>query len=151
MSLETDVGLLGRLPLFSEFNAEQLRLLAFSAENHTYSAGDILFWEGDPSEFGLVIVSGSVDLQRRRGEKTMVVGHAGIGDLIGELGLITDIERPATAVATMPTEVIRIQRPLFRRILTEYPDIAARIQIQLIERLSDTNAALDAIGAKLDY
>lgn len=149
MSLTNDIALLGKLPLFSEFSPEQLRLLAFSAESRTYSAGDILFWEGDASDFGCVVVSGRIDLQCRRKDSTVTVGSAGTGDLVGELCLITDIERPATAVAVGPTEVIRIPRALFQRILSEYPDMAARIQAQLVQRLSHVNTIFKSLGDTL--
>ena len=53
---------------------------------------------------------------RRRGEII-----AGPGTLLGELALIAEIKRPATATANEPSTVIRISRSLFLKMLEGYP------------------------------
>ena len=42
--------------------------------------------------------------------------------------MISVIERKFTATAVEDSEVIRINRPLFRRMLEEYPDVAVMVQ-----------------------
>ena len=44
--------------------------------------------------------------------------------MLGELALIADSHRLTGAVAATDTEVMRLNRKLFRRILEEYPDVA---------------------------
>ena len=46
MSLDRDIALLSRVPLFAELTTEQLRLLAFSAVRLELSPGQVLFREG---------------------------------------------------------------------------------------------------------
>jgi CRP-like cAMP-binding protein len=52
----------------------------------------------------------------------------GPGALIGELALLTETVRPATATATEPSSVIRIPRKLFLKMLEGYPDAARRLR-----------------------
>jgi hypothetical protein len=68
MSLERDISLLARIPLFSELSTEQLRLLAFSAVRLNLSPGQVLFREGTLAGSGYVVVYGAIELS---------VGHAG--------------------------------------------------------------------------
>ncbi len=148
MSLETDVKTLASVPLLSEFSEDKLRLLAFSAENRSYRSGQPLFVAGDRADGGLVVASGRVALSRPgRAEPDAV---AGPGSLIGEPALIAEGERGLNAVAVGDVQVILIRRPLFRRMLEEYPEVAARIHARYAARLSDTTSALMGVRRRLD-
>ncbi|MGA9487995.1 MAG: cyclic nucleotide-binding domain-containing protein [Methylocella sp.] len=49
--------------------------------------------------------------------------------------MLTETRRPATAIAREPSTVLRISRPLFHRILQEFPESAERLRQSLSERL----------------
>lgn len=148
MSLESDVRLLADVPLLSEFSEDKLRLLAFSAENRHFRSGQRLFSAGDRADSGFVVASGTVALYAPGEEEPLDV--AGPGRLIGEVALIVEGERPATAVALGEVDVIQIRRPLFRRMLDEYPDVAERLQARFAARLTETTRALMAVKSRLD-
>ena len=150
MSLESDVRLLARVPLLSEFSEEKLRLLAFSAENRTFRDGQRLFQAGDRADSGFVVASGGVAIHApgRLDETPLEVVRPGA--LIGELALIVDGERAGTAIAIGDVSVIQIRRPLFRRMLDEYPDIAQRLYDRFAGQLSETTAALLTVKNRLD-
>jgi CRP-like cAMP-binding protein len=59
----------------------------------------------------------------------------GAGTLLSELAMISAVERKYTAVAVEDSEVIRINRPLFRRMLEEYPDVAVLVDARIRENL----------------
>lgn len=140
MALEDDIRTLGETPLLDQIGRDALRLVAFSADRVWLSAGEVLFREGEPADSGYVVVSGSLNLERRG--STRVVGRA---TLIGELALITDTLRPATATAAEPTEVLRIARGLFARLFDEYPDLARKLYARLATRLRVDVADLKSI------
>lgn len=149
MSLESDVRLLQRVPLLSEFSEDKLRLLAFSAENRTFKDGQRLFAAGDRAESAFVIGSGEVALFAP-GDAATPVETVGPGGLVGELSLIVDGERPFTAVAVGDLAAIQIRRPLFRRMLDEYPDVAQRLHARVAAALVDTTRALMKVKHRLD-
>jgi CRP-like cAMP-binding protein len=146
MAIDTDVRALGQVPLFDGFTSEQLRLIAFGTEHLTMAKGRELYREGEAADCGFVILSGSVNLVEDHNMNRRVVHTAGPGSLLGELALIASGNRPTGAIAASDTEVIRISRSLFRRVLDEYPDLAARLHVALSKRFGtfiDEVAALE--------
>ena len=114
MALNQDIAILRQVPLFAVLDAEALRLVAFSAESRVYRAGDVLFQRGEASDGGYVVLSGSVALDSR--DDGSPDGYvAGPGVLIGELALVVETERPATAVVREAASVMKVTRRVFRR------------------------------------
>lgn len=148
MSLDSDIQLLARVKLFEGFQPEHLRLLAFGAEARTLGKGTRLYGEGAMSDGGYVVVRGTVELTTKEGG--LVNTHT-TGALIGEMALISDVVRQATAVAIEHTEVLKITRPLFRRMLEEYPDLAELLHDRIAASVHDFMRRLDTIRAKLDH
>src|SRR3954447_17046880 len=101
MSLERDITIIKTIPLFSCLPTDQLAMVAFSASRQELTAGQVLFREGDEAASGLVVLSGAVQLiADTRARRPHIL--CGIGLLIGELALLVDARRPASAVAVMP-------------------------------------------------
>jgi len=76
----------------------------------TYQPGDQIFQEGDKGDRAFLIESGSVDISTRKDSKFFRITILGDGDLFGEMALIDDKPRTATATALEETCVIRIDR-----------------------------------------
>lgn len=133
--------------MFTEIGGEALRLLAFSVETVSVRPGELLFEKGAPAEGAYVIVNGNIALKAGDGDRERSVGP---GTLIGEMALIVPTERPCDAVALEPTRLIAIPRPLFRRVLTEFPEIAETIRQKLVTRVRGEQAALDRVRATLN-
>ncbi|MCB8837722.1 cyclic nucleotide-binding domain-containing protein [Aurantimonas sp. VKM B-3413] len=142
MSLESDIAILRTVPLFDGLETDQLRLLAFGAEHRRLHANEFLFRENARADAGFVVVSGEVSLLHGRGEAERVIGTYGPGTLLGELALITETKRPASAKTLSECNVIRITRPLFRRMLEEYPEFAAGLHERLRVQLEDMMAQI---------
>ena len=125
MALNDDVSLLSKVPLFEGFNDEMLRLVAFGSERRTINRAKPLFHEGAIADSAFVVSSGKFDLLRRsKNGKLESIGEAVPGDLLGELAIVSSTKRKITAMALEDSEVIRINRPMFRRMMEEYPQIA---------------------------
>lgn len=137
MALEDDIRILGTVGLFEPLAHEQLRLLAFGAERLSLRSGRELYREGQTADCAYVIASGRISLTRQTETETVQLKSVGVGAMLGEIALITPTKRPTHATAEVETEVIRISRLLFRRVLEEYPEVAAalhqRISANLIE------------------
>ena len=135
MALDDDVRILSGVGLFEGFTPEQLRLLAFGAETTSLPAERKLYREDDEADSAYVVVSGRIALYREIGGERIVVGVAGPGAILGELALIADTKRLTSASAAVDSEVLRLNRKMFRRILEEYPDIAVRLHQRIAEQL----------------
>ncbi|HZP21172.1 MAG TPA: cyclic nucleotide-binding domain-containing protein [Bauldia sp.] len=149
MSLDRDISLLSRVPLFGELSTEQLRLLAFSAVRLELAPGQVLFREGAKAQSGYVVAFGGLELASGDGRDRKVLATAETGALLGEIALFVETTRPATATAIVSTEVLEIDRKLVTRMLNEYPHIALRLRATLTERLTATVGELTKVRSAL--
>lgn len=139
MSIEDDIALLARVPALNLLGMSALQVLAIGAEQRDYGYGDVLFHQNDIADAGYVIRRGSFRVAAENGPEVVV----GVGELIGELALIVDMRRPATATALEHSTVVRVSRTLYQRVLESHPEAARRIRDDLAAR---TNAAASAIA-----
>jgi CRP-like cAMP-binding protein len=128
---------------------DALRILAIGAESRYVHDGEVLFAAGDDADAGYVIQEGSFSLSTGHAEETepLVVGR---GALIGELALLTETTRPATATAREPSTVLRIPRGLFLKMLDGYPSAAEKLRDILATRSNQSAADIYAVRGILD-
>lgn len=146
-SLSDDIDLMRRVPLLAGFGDEPLKLIAFSAEDREFDDGRVLFEAGDRADGGWIVASGQVNLTGPNGQVLETVGAAG---LIGEIALIVETQRPARAVVVGRSRLILVRRALFRRVLSEFPDLAGRLARVVSKRIQDTASGLLPIADRLD-
>lgn len=150
MTLNDDIAFLARQPLLSLMERDALRLVAFAAESRILRAGDVLFRSGEHSDGAFLIISGAVALTSQDDGRPAddVVGP---GTLIGELALFANVDRPVTAIAREPTQVMKLSRSVMRRVLGESPESARAIASAIGERLrgftSELKRVQDALSA----
>lgn len=154
MSIEDDISFLERVPTLSLLGREALRILAIGAESRYVHDGDVLFREGEVADAGYVVQEGAFTLASGNARIGIAPTTVGPGALIGELALLTETVRPATATATEPSSVIRIPRKLFLKMLEGYPDAAGRLRevialraTQAMHEIANVRPAFD-IAAK---
>jgi len=97
-----------------------------------FAEGQVLFREGDPADSVFRLLSGAVDILRELDGDPILLGTVGAGQLIGEMGVVENRPRNATARAASEVEV-EILTP------TEFLDQIAsspRAARELIQRLS---------------
>ena len=139
MSLDGHIALLSGVALFELVERDALRLMAFAADSRRLRAGEFLFHEGERSDGGYVVVSGSLATTKTGSEAEMI---AGPGALIGHTALFLRIKRPVSAVARERSEVLRISPTLMKRMLEEFPNAAHAIRDAMAEDLDDLSADL---------
>lgn len=149
MALDRDIALLQRQPLLGLIETEGLRLLAFASETRILRAGDVLFRKGDASDGGYLVVSGALALDASDdGSPSDII--AGPGTLIGEIALFAAGKRPATAISREPSTVMRLPARLVHRVLTEFPDSAARVRAALASRMTAMTREMERVRARLE-
>lgn len=150
MGFEQDIALLSRVALFQDFTVEQLRLLAFGTERQWLYAGTELFGDGEPSDGGYVVASGQIDIITYRGDRQVILDSCHEASLIGEMALLTENRRIATAIAREDSEVMFIPRTLFYRMLREYPETAAKLHDRIAENVRMIMREIAVVGDKID-
>ena len=147
MSIEDDIAFLERVPTLRLLGRTALRILAIGAESRYVHDGEALFHAGDAADSGYVVQEGSFELRPAGPGGAEVI--AGPGTLLGELALLAETARPATAVAREPSTVIRISRSLFLKMLEGYPDAAQTLREQIAARMAQSMQDMGNIRALL--
>ncbi len=109
-----------------------------------FSAGQPIFAEGDVGTEMFVIQSGTVEIYKRsrRGEEK-ILATLEKGDFFGEMSILEDVARTASARAKTDCEVVRINQSTFDEMLRHNAEIAVRMLRKLSRRLRETTKLLE--------
>jgi CRP/FNR family transcriptional regulator, cyclic AMP receptor protein len=149
MSLNEEVDLLRRVPLFAKLEPSKLKLLAFTSERLTFQAGQALIRQGDMGDAAYVIMDGQADVQVDTPQGPLTVAHLKRNDFVGEMAILCDVPRTATVIATEQLVTLRIAKELFFRLVTEFPQMAVEIMRVLAQRVEKTTADLRDANNKI--
>jgi CRP-like cAMP-binding protein len=141
VSIEQEVEVLRRIPLFANVEPAKLKLMCFASERITYKDGQSLFEQGDIGDAAFIIVDGSADVIVTR-DAPIVVAQVGKHDIVGEIAILVDIPRTATVTATSELITLKITKDLFFRMVTDFPEMGVEIMRVLAQRLEHTTAQL---------
>lgn len=150
MSINEEVELLRRIPLFAKIEPAKLKLLAFTSQRITYKPGDVVFRQGDPGDAAYVIFGGEADVMVDTPTGPLTVARLKQNDFVGEIAILCDVPRTATVQAASELVTLRITKDLFFRLVTDFPQIAIEIMRVLAQRLERTTADLRTVSAKLN-
>jgi CRP-like cAMP-binding protein len=109
----------------------RITILQNSRDAIDISAGQMLFKQGDTAEQMYVIIDGEIEVT----VNGTVVGEAGPGEAMGEMALIDNSVRSATAVAKTDARVVPIDRRRFLFMVTETPNFALQLLSIMADRL----------------
>lgn len=121
--LET-VLFLKQTPLFRDVPGEKLMSVAEICEQKWYEKGTTISHEGEVSDHLYVVKSGSVQISKRAASGTLPVAVIGPGGTYGEVGMFSQAQRSASAVALEDCRLYEIQRSALKRLLMRMPEIA---------------------------
>src|SRR4029077_14242915 len=101
----------------------------------SFKAGSVIFREGDEARELFVIKSGQVRIQI--GNRT--VTELGADSIFGEMALIDNEPRSATATAVTDVELVPVSEKQFLFLVSQTPYFALKVMRVLAKRLRATN------------
>ena len=119
-------------PLFSRFGRE-------------FAAGDVLFREGDPGEQMYVIQSGTVRITKNVAGADRVIAILGPGEFLGELAILNDKPRVATATVVTDMRCLVIEAKTLESMVTRSGEIAMRLIKKLAKRIDAADALIELL------
>ena len=150
-TLDEEVELLRKIPLFSTIDPGKLKLLAFSSDRKNYADGQDLFKQGEFGDAAYVIVEGSADVIVETDDADeVVVAELGNNEFIGEISILCDVPRTATVRASGELQTLVIKKEHFLGLVQQIPDLGVEVMRELASRLSKTTAELGEARRKLD-
>ena len=111
--------------------------------------GDVIFRQGDPGKEMFVISSGRVSLSIGAGGHETELRQLGAGEFFGELSLLGDAPRSATAKAVEDSTLLPIARDVFAMLVQDDLDIVFRMMNIQGQRLRDTNLPVEELSLHL--
>jgi CRP-like cAMP-binding protein len=101
----------------------------------SYRAGQVIFVEGDQSNYLYLVMSGKVGIFKEDKNKIAPIAVIGAKDFIGEMSMFSDENRSASAIALVPTELVLIKKSDLRKVVKACPDWVSDIMVTLCDRL----------------
>jgi NTE family protein len=145
-----DLGsLLQGAAMFRHLDAAQRADMAEHLEWFVLPGGATLFEAGDPSDALYILRSGSLGAFRTTEQDSLprLIGVVAAGETVGELGVIVDQPRSATVRALRDSELLRLSREAFQRLVDQQPRAmleASRIAVERLVARTTTGEPLSA-------
>jgi CRP-like cAMP-binding protein len=140
-------NVLKHVPIFSELNKKELNEVEEIIHRREYKKGEPIFRMGDPGLGMYIIINGLVNIveeNEQNAVKTLAVLKDGA--FFGDLALLDEAPRSASAIADDSCDILGFFRPDFLDLLYRKPKLGIKILIALSriigERLRRTNEQL---------
>lgn len=132
------IVLLKESDIFREINTDDLRLVADVLEEEHFFAGDIIFEINDYGDQMYLIIEGRIGVTLGKADSENYVSTFGPGECFGEMNLLDDLPRSATAVVLEETKVLKLGKQKLRGLMLSYPELAIGMLKALSIRLRKT-------------
>ena len=137
-------AVLKEVPIFEKLNDKELFQIKRLTHIRDYKLDEPIFKKLSPGEGMYIILEGTVEIFEP--ESNIVFANLSSGDFFGELALLDEEPRSATAKATKPSKLIGFFRTDLLVLIKRYPDLGNKILLNLSrvlgERLRQTNLEL---------
>ena len=108
-------------------------------------AGTVLFREGDAGHTMYVIQAGEVRISRDVADSDTTLAVLSAGDFFGEMAILNDKPRTATATVIEDAKLLIIDSKTFRAMIVGNAEIAVRLIKKLAGRLDAANTLIDIL------
>src|SRR5215471_5455510 len=115
------------------------RLKGLPMTSTRFAEGQVLFREGDPANSVFRLVSGAVDILRELDGEPILLGTVGAGQFIGEMGVVENRPRSATARAASDVQVEILTPAEFLDQIAGSPRAARELIQRLSQRLREAD------------
>ncbi len=107
-----------------------------------FSPGEVIFHEGDLGNEMYIIQAGQVEILRLSNKGPQRLALLDRGDFFGEMSILDELPRTATAAAVSDARVVEINGAAFDQMLRANPEIAIRIMRKLSLRVREADEKL---------
>jgi CRP/FNR family transcriptional regulator, cyclic AMP receptor protein len=145
LSVRADAESLRQIPLFRNCEAVPLQVLAFAAERENFRTGQVLIKQGQPASSAYFLLNGTATIAQDQ----QTLGNAEPGALLGEMAMLGGSRYAITATASETVSAVRIDKELFHRVASEYPEFGQAVLKALSEKLGASVRELEGIRGLL--
>ncbi|MEZ4863047.1 MAG: cyclic nucleotide-binding domain-containing protein [Caldilineaceae bacterium] len=125
-----------KLPLLKGLSRDVVIELAHQLEVFQFAEGATIFRQDDPGDAMFIIHSGRAKVVRTTlNDQELILHEFGPGEFFGEMSLIDETPRSASAVALTPMVVFELDRGDFQSVLMRHPHVILEITRNLSAKL----------------
>ncbi|HEY7510320.1 MAG TPA: cyclic nucleotide-binding domain-containing protein, partial [Vicinamibacteria bacterium] len=115
-----ELELLRSVPIFSELTEADFQSLAKVANRRRYPKDSVVFFENEQGDFFFMILDGRIKVTILGDDgREVILSLLGAGDFFGEMALLDNEPRSATAIAVEDTELLSLHRNDFQNVLSD--------------------------------
>ena len=122
----------------------------FDKYGFVFDSGKIIFEEGQEGKHMYIIQEGNVRIGKMIQGKEHILAVLGKGDFFGEMAIVTQVRRTATATAAGTVRLLAFDRPGFMSMIANNARIALNIIDKLCRRLQAANAQIQHLVKRND-
>ena len=125
MDIFERIILLKQSTVFSSVRTDDLRVLAPFLQSQDFVAGDTVFHQGDMGEHMYLIESGVVGIYLDEpGKDRVELTQFSRGECFGEMGLLDELPRSATAEVIEDAVLLALEKERLRGLIANHPELA---------------------------
>lgn len=141
-----DRELLRTVPIFLELTDADLNSLAQLTSRRKYAKDAVVFFENDPGDSFFMIIEGRIKVTILGDDgREIILTMLGPGDFFGEMSLLDDEPRSATAIAAVDCELLSLSRTDFQTVATKRSITRGLIKV-LTARLRRANQQISTLA-----
>ena len=138
--------LLKRIPFLSALSPAHLREVYRLAKEIELKAGQPVFTKREDADAMFIVLSGRIKIfTDSAGKKRKTYAYLKEGEFFGEMALVEDLPRTASAQAVEPSRLLLIRKSDFQRLLTRDPRLALYLLKTVCARLRRANEDLEGM------
>jgi len=136
-------AVLEKSPLLLDLPPDAQEVLLDACPTWRFKKGETIFQVGDPGQALYVVLSGKVKIFRESLEgKNKLLAYVHPGEVFGEMSLVEDRPRSASALAVAPTSVLVLFRDTYLNLLKRFPLLGHNLARIIASRLREMNEEL---------
>ena len=114
----------------------------FSKFGKQFNTGEIIFCEFEPGNSFYLIQTGRVKISKVVKDKEKTMDILSVGDIFGEMAILEEQPRSATATAIEPVTVLHFDRDNFVSMMMSQPQLAFKLLVVFSKRIYDAKRRL---------
>ncbi|HVR69249.1 MAG TPA: Crp/Fnr family transcriptional regulator [Vicinamibacteria bacterium] len=142
-----ELELLRSVPIFSELTEADFASLAKVANRRRYPKDSVVFFENEQGDFFFMILEGRIKVTILGDDgREVILTLLAAGDFFGEMALLDNEPRSATAIAVEDSELLSLHRHDFQNVLTDNRSITVGLIKVLTARLRRANHQISTLA-----
>jgi CRP/FNR family cyclic AMP-dependent transcriptional regulator len=113
-----------------------------------FAKNQVVYVAGGPADSMLILTSGELKVSNYSADGAeLILASVMPGETIGELGMLSDLARSATVIATKPSAAMMLSRAVVMQLIEDRPAVA----VAMLQHLADMTRKMNGVAADLVF